>query len=313
MRACTSARIYAMIKDSVVALGTFDGVHRGHRKLICQAIALASQRGFAPLIYTFSNHPMEAFGRAPVRLMPDAVRLAALSEFCTVSTDVFDLRFAAMSPEGFVRMLIARFNMRVAVAGFNYTFGKSGIGNMETLRYYGEKYGFEVVEIPPVRYGVSPISSTRIRTAIEAGNVADAAEMLGREYRLSGPVVMNRRFGHTLGFPTANIDPPASLVMPRFGVYATWAEVGDAIYPAVTNIGENPTVQGDKVTIETHLLGFNGDIYGEKLSVRFMTRLRGDVKFSSTHELVQQIHQDVSRAKSLLNVSGQIPAKSGRK
>ena len=297
----------------MLALGTFDGVHRGHRKLIDRAMELASQRGFTPLIYTFSNHPMETFGRAPVRLMPDTERVAALEEFCAVNADLFDLQFADTSPEGFARMLATRFHMRVAVAGFNYTFGKHGAGNMDTLRFYGEKYGFEVLEIPPVLYGRAPISSTRIRGAIEAGNVADAAEMLGREYKLSGQVIQNRRLGHTLGFPTANIEPPASLVLPCFGVYATWAQAGDTTYPAVTNIGENPTVQGDKVTIETHLMGFSGDIYGEQLSVRFMTRLRGDVKFTSPHELAQQIRQDVSLAKSLLSAPSQIISNSGRK
>lgn len=170
--------------DSVIALGTFDGVHLGHRQLIDTTLALAKETGRRPLIYTFSNHPGEAFGQAPRQLMTGPERIAALSAICETIADPFDRAYAAMSPQDFVAMLVRRFSMKTAVAGFNYTFGSRGAGDIPLLRALGEEIGFSVYEIPPRTYKGEAISSSRIRAALEAGDMEAAEAMLGRPFSL---------------------------------------------------------------------------------------------------------------------------------
>ncbi|NCB31454.1 MAG: FAD synthetase family protein, partial [Clostridia bacterium] len=165
---------------SVIALGTFDGVHLGHRQLIDTALQLAKEKAQHPLIYTFSNHPLEAFGEKPRLLMAGTARLAALSAICETVADPFDKTYAVMEPADFVRMLMERFSMKTAVAGFNYTFGSQGAGNIPLLRTLGEKMGFAVYEMPPRTYQSIPISSSRIRSAVEEGDMEAASAMLGR-------------------------------------------------------------------------------------------------------------------------------------
>lgn len=291
----------ALKQDSVIALGTFDGVHLGHRKLIDTALALAKERGLRPLIYTFSNHPLEAFGQTPRLLMPGARRVAFLSGLCETVAEPFDRAFAAMEPAGFVEMLLHRYAMKEAVGGFNYTFGSRGAGDMALLRALGGKLGFQVCEIPPETYGGAPISSSRIRAALEAGRVEDAGAMLGRPFTLAGRVAAGKAIGHSLGFPTANLDVAPNLVLPASGVYAVWAVLQDGTRrPAVTNVGDNPTVGGTETTVETHILDTQADLYGQALEVAFVGRLRGDVRFPSREALSAQIGRDVAAARALL-------------
>lgn len=172
--------------DSIIALGTFDGVHLGHRQLIDTTLVLAKEQGLRPLIYTFSNHPGEAFGQKPRLLMPDSARIAALSALCETVAEGFDPTYAAMEPREFVAMLLERFSMKAAVAGFNYTFGRRGAGDIPLLRALGGELGFAVYEIPPRTYLGEPISSTRIRAALEAGDMQAAEAMLGRPFTLAG-------------------------------------------------------------------------------------------------------------------------------
>jgi len=191
--------------------------------------------------------------------------------------------------------------MAVAVAGFNYTFGKGGAGNIAALREYGRAYGFEVCEIPPLMYGGAPVSSSRIRECLERGDISEANAMLGREFALRGAVVRNRRIGGSvLGYPTANIPLQPGVAWPASGVYATYAEVLGREYAAVTNIGSNPTVGGEKTTCETHIMGFEGSIYGEELTVRFVERLRGDMTFPDVGALAAQIGRDAQKAAEIL-------------
>lgn len=286
-------------EGSIVALGTFDGVHSGHMALIDTALEVAARRGLRCVAYTFCNHPMELFGRAPRPLMSweeRRERLAACG--LEVEAERFTREFAALSPKEFAALLKSRFNAAVAVAGFNYSFGAGGKGNTALLGALGRELGFDVAEIPPAYYNGEVISSTRIRECLEAGDVAAANAMLGREYTLSGCVVSNRRIGGGLGYPTANIT--SGKVLPAQGVYATWAYSGGRRYKAVTNIGSNPTVQGTYTTIETHLLDFSGDLYGSGLTVAFVARLRGDRRFASLQELAEQIGRDTVTAREIL-------------
>lgn len=202
--------------DNVIALGTFDGVHRGHRRLIDMTCSIAREQGMQPLIYTFSNHPLEAFYKTPGLLMSHQARIAMLGGFCPVVTVPFSREYAAMEPPDFVRMLLETYHMGAAVGGFNYTFGNHGAGNMTMLRQLGQQMGFGAYEIPPEVYGNAPISSTRIRQSLENGQVEDAAAMLGRHYRLEGALQPGAAAGTMLFYPA-----PA-LVVPGPGPYGAW-------------------------------------------------------------------------------------------
>lgn len=283
---------------AVVALGMFDGVHLGHRALIGQTVAEANRLGAKPVVFTFSNHPMEVLGGG-VRLLSsiperdDLLRALGAEEVASVS---FTRELAALGAEQFVDLLQERWDVRALVVGYNYTCGVRGAGTPETLTKIGKGRGFSVLVVPPVLLEGSPVSSTRIRETLEQGDVELAQRMLKRRYTLAGTVVENRRIGRRIGFPTANIAPEANRVIPKDGVYATVAGVNGASYCAVTNIGTNPTVHGDHLTIETHMIAFDADIYGERLTVAFRRYLRGELMFSSLDDLKEQIRMDIAQA-----------------
>ena len=287
-----------------IALGTFDGLHKGHRRILEAMEQTAEELGLHKAVYTFSNHPLEAFGMAPKRLMTDEERLSGLNEYGEVIAERFDIKLAATSPEEFARCMAEEYGMAAAVAGFNFTFGSRGSGNMELLREYGAKYGFEVREIPPFEYEGEPISSTRIRAAIEGGEISDANSMLGRPYSITGPVIANKGIGRRIGFPTANVRADGQLVLPKSGVYACYVLLGDRRYGAATNVGCNPTVYGETITIEPHILNFNEGIYGEMLTVEFIEYLRGEIKFPTVEELSAQIGRDAEKTAEILNKKG---------
>lgn len=168
----------------VIALGTFDGVHLGHRQILDKMLEIADIRGYEPLIYTFSNHPLAAFGKAPKLVMKDGERLALLKEFAPVEAVPFDREYAAISPEEFAQQLATKYDAATVVAGFNYTFGSKGAGNMQCMREFGEKLGFEVVEVPPFVQDGMPVSSSRIRACVESGDMEQANAMLGRAFEI---------------------------------------------------------------------------------------------------------------------------------
>lgn len=283
---------------AVVALGMFDGVHLGHRALIGQTVAEANRLGAKPVVFTFSNHPMEVLGGG-VRLLSsiperdDLLRALGAEEVYSVA---FTRELAALSAEQFVDLLLERWDVRALVVGYNYTCGVRGAGTPETLGEIGKTRGFSVLVVPPVLLEGASVSSTRVREALEQGDVELAQRMLKRRYTLAGTVIENRRIGRRIGFPTANIAPETNRVIPKDGVYATVACVNGASYCAVTNIGTNPTVHGDHLTIETHMIDFDQDIYGKRLTVAFRKYLRGELMFSSLDELKEQIRLDITRA-----------------
>lgn len=291
----------ATYEPAVVALGMFDGVHLGHRALMSRLQEDAKLLHAMPAVYTFSNHPLEVLG-GNVRLLSGIrernmlLRSLGAEELESVP---FTREMAALSPEAFVDLLSAQWDVRELVVGYNYTCGDRGAGTPETLREIGKRRGFSVSVVEPVLLEGEPVSSTRIREAVERGDITLANRLLKRRYTLSGTVVQNKRIGSRIGFPTANIDANPKRVIPADGVYATFASVDGGMYRAVTNIGTNPTVNGDKLTIETHLIDFHADIYGQPLSVLFRKRLRGELMFDSLDALKEQIRLDVEEAESL--------------
>ena len=291
----------ATYEPAVVALGMFDGVHLGHRALMSRLQEEAKILHAIPAVYTFSNHPLEVLG-GNVRLLSGIrernmlLRSLGAEELESVP---FTREMAALSPEAFVDLLSAKWDVRGLVVGYNYTCGDRGAGTPETLREIGSRRGFSVSVVEPVLLEGEPVSSTRIREAVERGDITLANRLLKRRYTLSGTVVQNKRIGSRIGFPTANIDANPKRAIPADGVYATFASVDGGMYRAVTNIGTNPTVNGEKLTIETHLIDFHADIYGQPLSILFRKRMRGELMFDSLDTLKEQIRLDVEEAESL--------------
>ena len=291
----------ATYEPAVVALGMFDGVHLGHRALMNRLQEEAKLLHAIPAVYTFSNHPLEVLG-GNVRLLSGIrernmlLRSLGAEELESVP---FTREMASLSPEAFVDLLSAKWDVRGLVVGYNYTCGDRGAGTPETLREIGSRRGFSVSVVEPVLLEGEPVSSTRIREAVERGDITLANRLLKRRYTLSGTVVQNKRIGSRIGFPTANIDANPKRAIPADGVYATFASVDSGMYRAVTNIGTNPTVNGEKLTIETHLIDFHADIYGQPLSILFRKRMRGELMFDSLDALKEQIRLDVEEAELL--------------
>lgn len=286
---------------AVVALGMFDGVHTGHRALMERLLVEAERLHAVPIVYTFSNHPLEVLGGNVRMLSPIVERNQLLLSLGAQRVECvpFTLEFAGMSTDCFIDLLSEEWDVRALVVGYNYTCGDRGAGTPLTLKQIGEQRGFTVCVVDPVVCEGEPVSSTRIRVAIERGDVSLARRLLRRRYTLSGIVTPNRRLGHEIGFPTANILPDPKRVIPADGVYATFASVGGELLRSVTNVGTNPTVNGDRLLIETHILDFNEELYGQNLTVTFQKRLREERMFRSLDELKEQIGRDVLQAAAL--------------
>ncbi|MDZ7343388.1 MAG: bifunctional riboflavin kinase/FAD synthetase [candidate division KSB1 bacterium] len=298
---------------SVVTVGTFDGLHRGHQAIIQKLKQEAQKGGRHTTVVTFEPHPQLVLQRPdkpPVHILTTVEEKIALLREANLDRLVvipFTLEFSRTSSEDFVRdILVRRIGMQAIVIGHDHGFGKNREGDIETLRKMGQALGFEVREVPPFEIDGVVISSTRVRQALAHGEVELAAYYLGRPYSLSGTVVRGEGRGQKLGFPTANLFPTHdSKLVPAEGVYAVWVERAtsprDVPSPqkhrGMMNIGYRPTFGNSVRVLETHLFDFSGELYGERLTVHFVARLRNEQKFDSAHELMAQLHRD--RAASL--------------
>jgi len=292
--------------ETAVAIGVFDGVHRGHQALLEQSVAVARSKGLTPVALTFHPHPSAVFApaRTPPLLGTMSERTALLRKHGAevVVVAAFDRALAAQTPEEFVsQVLQGKLNARAVIIGEDFRFGCDRSGDVTFLRKAGERYGFEVVVVPPVFYEGVPCRSTTIRQMIAGGKIAEATRLLGRPYLLSGTVVHGRKLGRTIGFPTANLKTPTGVLVPAAGVYA-----GEAILEngqrrvAAISIGTNPTVtSGEDAprTVEAFLLDFEGDLYDQPLHLTFHHYLRGTEKFPSLDALIEQMHRDVAEVR----------------
>ena len=287
---------------SVLALGMFDGVHVGHQALVRQAVQAARALDARTVAFTFTDAPGKLLHLPVTSLSTPDQRTRWLKEAGADRVDMVDFTraFADLSPEGFLDYLQDRYDVAGLAAGFNYTFGKFGAGTARTLKELGERHGFQVFIAEPVLLDGEPVSSTRIRTLVNEGQMERAGALLGRPYTLSGPVVSARRIGHRLGYPTANVEAGEQLLPPD-GVYATYALADGVAYPAVTNVGRNPTVAGKQRTVETYILNEELSLYGTDLSVSFLSRLREERTFPTLEALSEQIGRDVQTAKKLFD------------
>ena len=282
-----------------VTVGTFDGVHRGHRVMVDFLLAESRRRGLTPLVITFEPHPLAVVApdRMPPLLESPGEREEALHAMgADVEVLTFDENLRQQSVDQWFARLAADYNVKLLVAGFDNTFGSDGM-KMDFTDYVriGAAHGIEVVEAPRLE----GVCSTFIRRALASGDVGSASKMLGRAFAVTGKVGHGRALGRTIGVPTANLEPDARLQIPAPGVYAADAVTADGRrYRSVVNIGVAPTVTaGLPLTIEAHLLGFEGDLYGEILRLEFLRRLRDERKFASLDDLKQQIVRDAEAAK----------------
>jgi riboflavin kinase / FMN adenylyltransferase len=293
---------------TVVTVGTFDGVHRGHKSVLDELCAVAARRTAASLLVTFDPHPLRILrpADAPQLLTTPTEKIEILAQ--TAVDRVAFLRFtpelARLSPRTFVaEILMARFRMAHLVIGYDHGFGRDRSGGVATLRAIARDMGFAIDVVPPVQTdGDEPISSSRVRRMLRAGDVASAARALGRPYSLIGTVVRGAGHGHRLGFPTANLDigNPDKL-LPHEGIYAVRAALGDSFADGVLHLGPRPTFAGLPPSIELHLFDFDRDIYGRRIRVEFYQRIRDIARFDSADALVHAMEADCAEARRLLS------------
>ena len=296
------------LKNPVLTIGNFDGVHKGHLVLFDKVKARAKAIDGQSAVMTFEPHPIKVMkpGNGPPLITPIKQKLDLISKagidviFCIP----FTRQFASISAENFVQdILVDRLGIKEIVVGYDYTFGYKRLGNIGLLQEMGDKLGFKVHVVDPIRLEDSLVSSTSIRELVQKGNLSETKKLLGRDYQICGTVVKGKnRGGRLLGFPTANLKLIDELI-PKGGVYAVTAIINDRTYYGVTNIGYNPTFGDQALSVETHLLDFSEDILGETIRVNFIKRLRDEKTYGSVEELAEQIAQDVQEAKELFKIS----------
>ncbi|HUI88435.1 MAG TPA: bifunctional riboflavin kinase/FAD synthetase [Anaerolineales bacterium] len=293
------------LHNSWVTIGVFDGVHRGHQRIINQLTTGAHAKGASAVVLTFWPHPAFVLGRGEAKSLttPDE-RAELLGSFGAdvVLTHPFDAVVANLSAREFMTRLKEHLGIQHLFMGYDFALGKGREGDATRLAGLGREMGFttEVIEAVSDESGV--ISSTEIRKLVSVGDVADAAKLLGRNYSLRGAVTHGDGRGRKMNIPTANVDYPHEKVIPANGIYAAWAWVDGRKHMSAVNIGINPTFTPEKQTpnVEAYLLDFNQDIYGKDVKVEFVRRLRDEIKFASVNELIAQIQEDIARVREML-------------
>jgi riboflavin kinase / FMN adenylyltransferase len=291
---------------SVVTIGVFDGVHRGHQEIIGHAVKRARELGVQSVVVTFDPHPSEVVrpgSHPPVLTEParkaELIEQLGMDVLCVLP---FTLEFSRLSAEAFVHdVLVAHLHATLIVVGENFRFGHRAAGDVDLLRRLGRTFGFAVEGAPLVADDSTVFSSTYIRSCVDAGDVTAAARALGRPHRVEGVVVRGDGRGREIGFPTANLLTGRYAAVPADGVYAAWLVRGrDERLPAAVSIGTNPTFSGRERRVEAYVLDFDGDLYGERLALDFVTRLREMRTYTAVEPLVAQIHEDVAQTREVL-------------
>jgi riboflavin kinase/FMN adenylyltransferase len=295
-------------KNAVITIGNFDGVHIGHQALFHEVIEKANTIDGTSIAMTFEPHPMRVLQKNSlpplITLYEQKNELIERAGIDVLICIPFTQEFASLSAEAFIKdLLVVKIGMRAIVVGKDYTFGRNREGNLLVLKSYASQLGYEVIvadSIKAERTIADRISSTKIRELIMAGEVEPARKMLGRHYQIRGLVVKGRdRGGKLLGIPTANINLQDELC-PKTGIYAVKVEYNQQLYRGVANIGYSPTFDDNQFTVEVHLLNFSENIYGKKIRVNFIQRIRDEKKFAGIADLKEQIHQDIKAAHKIL-------------
>jgi len=293
------------IKNPVLTIGNFDGVHKGHLALFTKVKEIAMDIDGSSVVMTFNPHPIKILnnGNGPPLITPIQQKLRLIKE---AGIDIilclpFTREFAKTPAKDFVKnILVDKIGVKYIVVGYDYSFGKNREGNIDFLKDMADKFGFKVVVVRPVSINGLVVSSTKIRDLVQEGRLEEAKRLLGRNYQVCGIVIKGKNRGaRILGYPTANLRLIDELT-PRIGVYAVKVLVDDKVYNGVANIGYNPTFGNGVFSVETHILDFNEDLLGKEIRIDFIKRLRDERKFKDPKELASQISKDVEEAKKIL-------------
>ena len=306
MREITDITTFTTQQPTVLTIGTFDGVHLGHQKIIERVVATARQEGLLATIFTFFPHPrMVVQHDKSLKLIHTLEEKKQLLQRLGVDLLVvqpFNEAFAQLTAEEFVStILVQHLNVKKVIIGYDHRFGRNRTANINDMRLFGEKYGFAVEEISVQEVDEVSVSSTKIREALNKGDVITAEHYLGTPYSLTGTVVHGLKLGRTLGYPTANIQVTEDYkLIPKDGVYAVYSYIGAQKVYGMMSIGKNPTIEGKGASIEVYFFDFNGDLYDRELTIYFVKYLREERKFSSVALLKKQLQDDETTARKAI-------------
>ena len=299
------------IEPTVIALGNFDGVHKGHQEIINRTVKSAEAAGLKSAVFTFSNHTRTLLEKVPtVKNINYPEEKAAIMDAMGIDY-LFNIPFTPeimnMTPEEFIdELLVEKFKIREAYCGFNYHFGNKAAGNPEILMREGLKKGFGIHVLEPFMIDDIVVSSTYIRQLIEEGRMEECAKFMGRLYSIDGEVVVGNKLGRTIGFPTSNIMIDESMASPSNGVYITYCIYNGVKYPSITNVGVKPTIGTYNKNVETHIFNFDKELYGKNIKVEFVKKTRPEMKFNGVEELSNQIKNDCIMAKAYHREKGML-------
>lgn len=289
-------------RNNYVALGSFDGLHIGHLSLVNKVKELAKKHECNSMIFTFKNHPRTVIlGENNIDLLMtnrEKIDILLSERVDILALKTFDTEIMKMDPEEFVRTLCDNYSIKGIIVGFNFRFGHKNLGDINLLKKLKEKYNYELYIMDPYIYENDVVSSTRIRKEIVNGNIDLANKMLSRSYSITGNVVHGKKLGREIGFPTANLSYKTEKLIPKIGVYYTNVLVDGEIYKGITSVGNNPTVNGKELTIETYILDFNKYIYDKEIQIYFIDRIRDEMKFNGIEELICQLKKDKAYAEN---------------
>lgn len=293
-------------KNTVVTIGNFDGVHIGHQDIINRTISIGKEKELKSLLFTFSNHPVNFFSNEHIKnlmTIEDKCKLIRNMGIEVVINIPFDKPIIDLTPEEYAKdILVEKLKAKEIVIGHDFRFGKNRGGDGSVLREFGDKYGFNVNIIDPIKIGNIRVSSSFIRKMINEGKVERVDKFLGRPYEIKGLVVHGKKLGRKLGFPTINLDIDNNILTPKTGVYYTKVKIEDTFYDGATNIGYNPTIENSSFSVETHIIDFDGDLYKKDATIYFIERIRNEKKFSSIDKLKAQMDKDINKIKIKKNI-----------
>lgn len=286
------------VQRSALTIGNFDGLHKGHQVLIKKTVEYARENNIKSIVFTFNTHPVNYF--VPNTIKSVITNEEKINRLKSLGVDIvidipFDEYMTKISANNFVKdILVNKLNIEKLTIGHDFTFARNKEGNVESLKLLSKIYAFELEVVNPIKINDIRVSSTYIRNLVKNGEVESIKNYLGYNYQIKGEVIHARKLGRTIGFPTANMYINKNMVIPKQGIYATKVYIDDKVYFGATNIGYNPTVNGQNLSIETHILEFDEDIYSKVIQVEFLERIRDEKKFSSIDELKNQLEKDTN-------------------
>ena len=308
MREITDITTFTTQQPTVLTIGTFDGVHLGHQKIVERVVTTARQEGLLATVFTFFPHPRMVVqhdkGLKLIHTLEEKKQLLQQLGVDLLVVQPFNEAFAQLTAEEFVStILVQRLNVKKVIIGYDHRFGRNRTANIDDMRLFGKKYGFAVEEISVQEVDEVSVSSTKIREALNKGDVTTAEHYLGTPYSLTGRVVHGLKLGRTLGYPTANIQVTEDYkLIPKDGVYAVYSYIDGRKVYGMMSIGKNPTVEGKGASIEVYFFDFNGDLYDQKLTIEFVQYLREEQKFATIDLLKKQLQDDETAARKAIAV-----------